>query len=395
MDTSSKSENRNTSGTLATFLPKALLLQFGNHPRFSPSSILLNGNNYITWSRTVRTSLFARGKLVFITGKLPMPLYDDVTYEAWIEADAMFGQYNFSLIFQLQKSITTSSQGGDTISAYYTKLCYTKLQKLWDELTAIDPPTGCSCGKCSCDVNKRNAAKLDRDQLIQFLTGLNDAYESLRGQILLMDPLPTMSRAYALLLEVEKQKELQISEMEFANQNVNATEVKKTTLNKRFGDKKRQVQDKRNVTCEYCKRRGHTKDTCFKLHGVPSWYKEMQEQRSNMVNATTEAKSSTTEAVTGNDHAGNIGALVRSELQKLLGKTPDTHVEFTNLAIEFAGLLTTFLELDTVPIIYILSRLILLSQIKPPYMCQWQPPLLTFMKLGCGIDGWDTVLLKP
>ncbi|XP_051133971.1 uncharacterized protein LOC127253423 isoform X2 [Andrographis paniculata] len=118
-----------------------------------------------------------------------------------------------------------------------------------------------------------------------------------------------MSRAYAILLQVEKQKELQISAMEFANQNVNATEVKKIALNKIFGDKKRQVQDKRNVTCEYCKRRGHIKDTCFKLHRVPSWYKEMQ----------------------------NIGALVRSELQKLLGKTPDTPVEFTNLAIEFAG----------------------------------------------------------
>ncbi|XP_051133970.1 uncharacterized protein LOC127253423 isoform X1 [Andrographis paniculata] len=117
-----------------------------------------------------------------------------------------------------------------------------------------------------------------------------------------------MSRAYAILLQVEKQKELQISAMEFANQNVNATEVKKIALNKIFGDKKRQVQDKRNVTCEYCKRRGHIKDTCFKLHRVPSWYKEMQ----------------------------NIGALVRSELQKLLGKTPDTPVEFTNLAIEFA-----------------------------------------------------------
>lgn len=42
--------------------------------------------------------------------------------------------------------------------------------------------------------------------MIQFLNGLNDNYSALRNQILLMEPLPTMNKAFALVLQIEQQK---------------------------------------------------------------------------------------------------------------------------------------------------------------------------------------------
>lgn len=42
-----------------------------------------------------------------------------------------------------------------------------------------------------------------------FLNRLNDNYESMRNRILLVDTLLSMSRAYSILLQIEKQ--LQIS----------------------------------------------------------------------------------------------------------------------------------------------------------------------------------------
>ncbi|KAL0405758.1 UNVERIFIED_CONTAM: Retrovirus-related Pol polyprotein from transposon RE2 [Sesamum latifolium] len=43
--------------------------------------------------------------------------------------------------------------------------------------------------------------------------------------------------------------------------------------------RRRGAVDKRGLKCEHCNRLGHDKTTCFKLHGVPDWYKELNDQR--------------------------------------------------------------------------------------------------------------------
>ncbi|KAL0461989.1 UNVERIFIED_CONTAM: hypothetical protein Slati_0086500 [Sesamum latifolium] len=37
--------------------------------------------------------------------------------------------------------------------------------------------------------------------------------------------------------------------------------------------------DKRNTICEHCGKVGHGNDTCFKLHGVLDWYKELTDKK--------------------------------------------------------------------------------------------------------------------
>ncbi|KAL0416483.1 UNVERIFIED_CONTAM: hypothetical protein Slati_3480200 [Sesamum latifolium] len=48
--------------------------------------------------------------------------------------------------------------------------------------------------------------------------------------------------------------------------------------------KKRGIVDKKNMKCEHCDRPGHDKSTCSKLHGVPDWYKELNEQKKKNAN---------------------------------------------------------------------------------------------------------------
>jgi len=38
--------------------------------------------------------------------------------------------------------------------------------------------------------------------------GLNDSYAHIRGQILLIDPLPPMNKVFSLLLQEERQREI-------------------------------------------------------------------------------------------------------------------------------------------------------------------------------------------
>lgn len=51
---------------------------------------------------------------------------------------------------------------------------------------------------------KTVAEKDMTEKLMQFLVGLNASFNQMREQILLMDPLPDVYKAYCLMLLVEK-----------------------------------------------------------------------------------------------------------------------------------------------------------------------------------------------
>jgi len=55
---------------------------------------------------------------------------------------------------------------------------------------------------------KKILANEQRQKLIHFLMHLNDEYESVRSQILLLDPLPNVNKAYAMIQRVEKQRQV-------------------------------------------------------------------------------------------------------------------------------------------------------------------------------------------
>lgn len=64
---------------------------------------------------------------------------------------------------------------------------------------------------CNCGSAKAMLDFTSSTRLMQFLMGLNDTYESLRNQILVLDPLQSIHKAYSMTLSLEKQKEFQIN----------------------------------------------------------------------------------------------------------------------------------------------------------------------------------------
>lgn len=83
---------------------------------------------------------------------------------------------------------------------------YTKLKKLWDEYGSMVSQHVCTCG-----ANKTLIEKDMSEKLLQFFMGLNDGYDHVRNQILLMDPLPSVNKAYSMVLRVEKQRNMHIA----------------------------------------------------------------------------------------------------------------------------------------------------------------------------------------
>ena len=75
---------------------------------------------------------------------------------------------------------------------------FTKLRIVWDEIENFRPDPICSCTvRCTCSTLAIIAKRKLEDRAMQFLRGLNEQYSNVRSHILLMDPLPTISKIFS------------------------------------------------------------------------------------------------------------------------------------------------------------------------------------------------------
>ncbi|KAL0356387.1 UNVERIFIED_CONTAM: hypothetical protein Sradi_4085600 [Sesamum radiatum] len=188
----------------------------------------------------------------------------------------------------------------------------------------LKPPAMRTCGKCICGSNKAKVDEVLGSQLIQFLMGLSEAYDNIGSQILVLDPLLDVNKAYSMVSRVERQRQVNMEFAEVADQTT--FQVKGYGGNISYINKKVPV-DKRNLMCEYCHKLVHNKDSCFKIHGVPDWYKELTDQRKKPSPTNRAYAAITPESVrkvaqiTGNRGSDLIFNLIKA-LRLVQNKTP-------------------------------------------------------------------------
>ncbi|KAL0355473.1 UNVERIFIED_CONTAM: hypothetical protein Sradi_3994200 [Sesamum radiatum] len=170
-------------------------------------------------------------------------------------------------IIQLEREIASATQGYLSVVDYFTKL-----QMLWDELVQLRDLPECTYGSaCTCNVAKATSDLVEERHLMQFLMGLNDEYDNVRSQMLVMEPLPNINRAYHIVLRVERQHQVHTN----LNDSREGVALYAGHFNRNREDqfrgqnKKRGTLDKRGMKCDGCDKIGHDKSTCFKIHGVP------------------------------------------------------------------------------------------------------------------------------
>ena len=133
-------------------------------------------------------------------------LFCEIASEMWKELEERYGQSNKARLFQTQKEVCCVSQGDLDIASYSNKV-----NRLWGEFTSVNASPRCTCCKCECEINVRLHNYFQDQKLIQFLMGLNESYTQVRGNILMINPTPSLSQICSLLIQEECQRQVKTS----------------------------------------------------------------------------------------------------------------------------------------------------------------------------------------
>ncbi|KAJ0046741.1 hypothetical protein Pint_03784 [Pistacia integerrima] len=193
-------------------------------------------------------------------------LWIDKAYEVWEDLRERFSQGDICRISDLQEEIYTFKQEDRNVTDYFTEL-----KILWDELLNLRPIPCCSCtNPCSCGALTKVKTYQNNDYVIRFLKGLGDQFTTVRSQIMLMEPLPSINKVFSLVVQQERQMVSGASKVFVSKstqeevQNSSKQRIKKSNQSQHNGD---------NRFCTFCGKPRHTIETCYKKHGYPHGYK--------------------------------------------------------------------------------------------------------------------------
>jgi len=293
------------------------------HPGENPGLVLvsnvLNDNNYISWSRNMQHALLSKNKLKFVNGSIKTPLPTDPNYESWERCNVMilswimrtlapdiaesvmyidfakelweelrerFSQGDYFQISDLLQEVHSIRQGDRSITQFFTEL-----KKLWEELEFLRPIPNCTCGKpCECDLSRVFLKQRETEHAICFLKGLNDSYNSLKTQILLMEPLPSINKVFSLVMQQERKGNgsgnlanenkvlMNAADKGYRNQEQASWRGQRRGNGSRTQGRGKGRNPNQGKQCTYCHKMNHTTEECYSKHGYPPWYKQRTEQ---------------------------------------------------------------------------------------------------------------------
>uniref|UniRef100_A0A2N9HID0 GAG-pre-integrase domain-containing protein n=1 Tax=Fagus sylvatica TaxID=28930 RepID=A0A2N9HID0_FAGSY len=263
---------------LTEALSKVQTPTLSTEPPAAPIGIKLNDTNYALWSQVVEMYISGKDKLGYINEDLPQPPTTDPSFRKWRTDNAIvkgwlinsmdsslignfirfptakmvwdsiattyFDGSDTSQVYDLRRRVMQLKQAGGSLEQYYNDL-----QGLWREIDFRRP----NPMECAVDIHKYNTI-LQEDRVYVFLDGLDDRLDKIRGDVLQLRPFPTVEQAYA---------------------HVRREAIRQTVM----------------ITgnAEAVSGAKHTRDTCFKLHGYPDWWSDLQAKKRRDTSSKDEA----------------------------------------------------------------------------------------------------------
>ncbi|XP_078430146.1 uncharacterized protein LOC144702124 [Wolffia australiana] len=312
-----------------------------------PEVVKFNGFNLLDWSQYIELILESKGLVHHLKEEIDpeSPKYrawkkEDAGVHAWLLGSMAGDRFRKYLYLKTAKSIwdhlhksnvreshawrifelvtrATILVQGEMSAAEFAE----ELQAIWREIDHLRPIK-----------NPEEWQATLQDRMFRFLMGLNKEYEGLRSQILNREHIPDLEEAIQLVIDEERRRAYRNDKEETgAGFMVKTKQQQKSTSEGQFlkyqkkqGDEAPEQkghgskqQGKFNLYCSYCKRKNHTKDNCWILHGRPpkpaqAYVSDARESESDDEAEQGQAPNKTSSKITAEDYA-----TLKEEFEKL------------------------------------------------------------------------------
>jgi hypothetical protein len=280
----------------------------------APIGIKLDGNNYALWSQVVEMYISGKDKLGFINDDITQPPQIDPSFRKWRTDNAIvkgwlinsmdpslignfirfptakpvwdsiattfFDGSDTSQVYDLRRRVARLKQVGGSLEKYFTDL-----QRLWREINIRRP----NPMECAVDIQHFNDL-LQEERVHAFLDGLDDRLDNIRNDILQMRPFPTIEQAYEHVRREAIRQVVMVTggstdtqgavlaSKGFKTGQSTSTATRPLSLStyKNGTSPKARASSSDGTKCSRCGNLKHTRDNCFKLHGYPDWWNELQ-----------------------------------------------------------------------------------------------------------------------
>ena len=299
----------------------------------------LNGQNFIQWAQSVRIFICGKGKEEYLTGAIVQPKEDDPGYRTWKLENSMvmswlinsmtndigenFMYYgtakeiwdaaretysnidNTSAIFEIKSILQDLRQGDSTVTEYFNILTrYWQQLDIYEELVWKCPEDGLLYKKV-----------IEKERIYKFLLGLNKNLDEVRGRVLSIKPLPSVREVFSEIRREESRQKVMLGTQNSSKNLENSALVARGTQSNNNNH-----QTKKNRPwCDHCRKPGHTKETCWHLHGKPADWKPSRPQQNREGRGYTAAAEEDTSGTSSNP--GPFSKEQLEALQKMFQQT--------------------------------------------------------------------------
>ncbi|XP_042961358.1 uncharacterized protein LOC122296040 [Carya illinoinensis] len=280
------------------------------HPSDNPGSLLVSeifaGDNYIAWSRSITIALTVKNTIAFIGGSITAPpTTQHLNHTVWLHANNLVLSW---LMNSISKDIRNSLLYVASVVDRWNELKTRYLRSDGPRIFHLEKSLNCINRGSSSITEYFSAFKILWDEYVNYRP-----LPTLRSQLLLAVPFPSMAKVFSLLLQEESQQQL----TNFTSNDTHAllakhyTQSNQNTQSKFIKDKLK----KSSLHCTHYGYNGHTIDKCFQLHGYPPGWTGPKGKR-NLPSA--HATISTEEVYIKNSNENQRFSLTAKEFNKLI-----------------------------------------------------------------------------
>ncbi|XP_073037355.1 uncharacterized protein [Primulina eburnea] len=177
--------------------------------------------------------------------------------EIWEAAQETFScRDNTAELFEIEESLHNLRQGESSVTTYFTNLT-----RYWQKVDILDS----SSWKCPTD-GETHRKIIETKRVFKFLFGLDKSLDDVRGRILSIKPLPSIREAVSEVRREESRRKVMLGHNTPGVHDGSALPACDNTE----PDGK---PPRTRPWCDHCRKPGHTRETCWKIHGKPANWK--------------------------------------------------------------------------------------------------------------------------